>query len=46
MQGVIVDLLIGAVLFTPIGFLAAYLQHKKTLKEEEKKNELKKTLND
>lgn len=34
MQGVMVDLTIGAILFTPIGFAAGYLQHKKALKQE------------
>jgi hypothetical protein len=41
MQGVMVDLAIGAVLFTPIGFAAGYLQHKKALKQEKSDNELK-----
>ncbi len=41
MQGVMVDLAIGAVLFTPIGFAAGYLQHKKALKQEKLDIELK-----
>lgn len=41
MQGVIIDILIGAILFTPIGFYAGYLQHKKVLKKEEEENNKK-----
>ena len=36
MTGVIVDLLIGFALFTPIGFFVGYIQHKR-----EKNKELK-----
>mgnify|MGYP007030122619 CR=1 FL=1 len=36
MQGVIQDLLIGFILFTPIGFLAGYLQHKKDNEKQKK----------
>jgi translation elongation factor EF-1beta len=39
MQGVLVDLVIGAALFTPIGFGVAYLQHKKVMKQEEAEKE-------
>lgn len=40
MQGVMVDLVIGAALFTPIGFGVAYMQHKKNMKQEESEREL------
>ncbi len=35
MEGVIVYILIGFVLFTPIGFLAGYLQHKNNMKKDQ-----------
>lgn len=44
MQGVMVDLVIGAALFTPIGFGVAYLQHKKIMKQEEAEKESIKNL--
>jgi hypothetical protein len=34
MQGIVVHMLIGLVLFTPIGFLAGYYQNKKRLRKE------------
>jgi hypothetical protein len=36
MTGVVVHMLIGLILFTPIGFLAGYIQHKRTEKREKK----------
>lgn len=39
MQGIIQDLLIGFLLFTPIGLLAGYLQHKKDIEKQKKETE-------
>jgi len=39
MQGVIQDLLIGFFLFTPIGLLAGYMQHKKDIEKQKKELE-------
>ncbi len=38
MQGVMIYIVIGAILFIPIGFIAGYFQHKKTLKNNQKNN--------
>jgi len=39
MQGIIQDILIGFILFTPIGLLAGYLQHKKDIEKLKNKTE-------
>ncbi len=36
MTGVVIHMLIGLVLFTPLGFIVAFLQHKR---EQERENE-------
>ncbi|MCK9219687.1 MAG: hypothetical protein PHF97_11165 [Bacteroidales bacterium] len=38
MEGVVVHMIIGLILFTPIGFLTAMYQDRKAIKEEEKKH--------
>ncbi len=46
MEGVIVFIVIGLVLFTPIGFYAGYYQHQKDLKKEmEEQNNMDDILN-
>lgn len=38
MTGVVVHMIIGLLLFTPIGFLAGFLQHRRELNREQEKN--------
>jgi len=39
MTGVVVHMLIGMILFTPVGFLAGYLQHRQAEKREKKERQ-------
>jgi len=38
MVGVLVYIMIGFILFTPIGFIAGYIQHKNSLKNQDEKD--------
>ena len=44
MTGVVIHMLIGLILFTPIGFIAGYIQHKRAEKREKK--EMPENIND
>jgi hypothetical protein len=35
MTGVVIHMIIGLLLFTPIGFIAGYIQHKRELEREQ-----------
>jgi len=38
MTGVVIHMLIGLLLFTPIGFIAGFLQHRKEQEREQENN--------
>jgi len=39
MTGVVIHMLIGLVLFTPIGFIAGFIQHQRELKAEQENSQ-------